>query len=285
MSYSFFRILLLSCLVASGYTAKAQKAELELSWQDFQQKKIAPGLRWYQLHSSEPFDSPQSINILRVQTRHRKLDLLYHPDSLITTGNYAQAAQALAAVNAGFFDMAQGGSVTYLKKDGRVAAKNKAQLAARNSVVLRGAFWISKQGKVRIEPPKPSSYYTRKARIDDVLFSGPLLLVNGQPLPLDSTSFTLDRHPRTCACLQSRNRLLLITVDGRHQEAAGLSLPELTDILLALQCQSAINLDGGGSTTMYIQGEATQGIVNFPSDNRTFDHYGQRRVANVIVVF
>lgn len=43
----------------------------------------------------------------------------------------------------------------------------------------------------------------------------------------------------------------------------------------------ALNLDGGGSTTMWVKGE---GVINYPTDNKRFDHYGQRRIRNYIMV-
>lgn len=262
----------------------AQNTARDLHLKEFQQDRIAPGLRWYHLQTADYFDSPQSINILAIRTKRRTVDLLYQPDTLIRTADYATFVEATAAINAGFFNMQQGGSVTYVKKDGQVLAQNQEGLLQRNSVVIRGAFVITNRGQILIETPKSTDFYTRDLQYDDVLLSGPLLIKEGKRIPLDSTTFTLGRHPRTCACLTTKNRLWLLTADGRHSDAAGLSLPELTDLLVALKCTSAINLDGGGSTTMYIRGQSDKGIVNYPSDNRTFDHRGQRKVANVIVV-
>jgi exopolysaccharide biosynthesis protein len=45
-----------------------------------------------------------------------------------------------------------------------------------------------------------------------------------------------------------------------------------------------MNLDGGGSTTMYIKKQSDNGVVNYPSDNKQFDHYGERKVANIIYI-
>lgn len=75
--------------------------------------------------------------------------------------------------------------------------------------------------------------------------------------------------------------MILVTVDGRHDQSRGMNLHELTDLMISLGCREAINLDGGGSTTMWL---ADQGVVNMPSDNKKFDHEGERPVANVIVV-
>ncbi|MCR5821837.1 MAG: phosphodiester glycosidase family protein, partial [Bacteroidales bacterium] len=61
-----------------------------------------------------------------------------------------------------------------------------------------------------------------------------------------------------------------------------LTLPELELVMKWLGCREAINLDGGGSTTMYVR--EAGGVVNYPSDNRRYDHEGQRPVANAIII-
>jgi exopolysaccharide biosynthesis protein len=48
-----------------------------------------------------------------------------------------------------------------------------------------------------------------------------------------------------------------------------------------LGCVSAINFDGGGSSALWVKGE---GIVNYPTDNRKWDHEGERKVANILYV-
>ena len=63
-----------------------------------------------------------------------------------------------------------------------------------------------------------------------------------------------------------------------------MSLPELQRFLIKLNCIHAINLDGGGSTTMWAQFDDLQGIINCPSDNGKFDNKGERKVANTLVL-
>jgi exopolysaccharide biosynthesis protein len=46
----------------------------------------------------------------------------------------------------------------------------------------------------------------------------------------------------------------------------------------------AINLDGGGSSTLWANTDELNGVLNFPPDNDTFDHRGERKVANAILV-
>ena len=70
-------------------------------------------------------------------------------------------------------------------------------------------------------------------------------------------------------------KFLMITVDGRSESSGGLSLYDLADYLLSIGAVDAMNLDGGGSTTMYLDGK----VVNTPSDQT-----GERKVGDAIVV-
>lgn len=280
----YLRPLFVLLLFCSPIYLTAQKAALDIPWKDFKKEKINPGLFWYQWQTHNLFSSNQSINILKVKLNKRSLDLIYQGNTLLETSEQAEQVNAMAAINGGFFNTKQGGSVTYIKKDGAVLAQNQGDLKSRGSVVIRGALVVGQDGKVTIQTPLNPENYTSNAAVDDVLLSGPLLVEDGLLIPLDSSKFNLDRHPRTCACTTNKKQVLLLTIDGRNKEAVGMSLPELSQLLKALGCQDAINLDGGGSTTMYIAGQAQQGIVNFPSDNKKFDHDGQRKVSNVLVV-
>ena len=58
-----------------------------------------------------------------------------------------------------------------------------------------------------------------------------------------------------------------------------MTIPQLTYLMRQLGCTHAINLDGGGSTTLWT---AVHGTVSHPSDNATFDHHGQRPVPNIL---
>jgi len=76
-------------------------------------------------------------------------------------------------------------------------------------------------------------------------------------------SFVASRNPRTLAGVRSDGRILLVTIDGRRPGwSAGATLPEAARVMRALGAREALNLDGGGSTTMTVKGA----VVNFPSD-------------------
>ncbi|HMP32043.1 MAG TPA: phosphodiester glycosidase family protein, partial [Saprospiraceae bacterium] len=125
--------------------------------------------------------------------------------------------------------------------------------------------------------------WDKNIRWENVIESGPLLIMKNMKMPLDYNPFNQNRHPRTCACI-TQDDILFFTIDGRTNEAYGLNLFELTDFLLAFDCIDAINFDGGGSTTMYIKDFGASGIVNMPCDNRLFDHMGERKVSNAIII-
>jgi exopolysaccharide biosynthesis protein len=90
-------------------------------------------------------------------------------------------------------------------------------------------------------------------------------------------TFASDRHPRTAVGRMTNGKLLLVTVDGRQpQTSIGMSLYTLADLLLELGAVEAINLDGGGSTTMVVKHK----VMNKPSDQT-----GERPVSDAILMF
>ncbi len=89
-------------------------------------------------------------------------------------------------------------------------------------------------------------------------------------------AFLENRHPRTFVGIdRDTTTLFLCTVDGRQEASAGMSFEEMASFLLSVGAWDAINLDGGGSTTMVVNGE----VVNSPSDVK-----GERAVANSLMV-
>jgi exopolysaccharide biosynthesis protein len=97
-------------------------------------------------------------------------------------------------------------------------------------------------------------------------------------------SFNDSRYGRSGAGIAAANHLILITVDGNTSGSAGMTIPEFAQLFKVFGCVRAMNLDGGGSATMWIKGQPENGIVSHPSDNKTFDHKGERAVANAVVI-
>ncbi|GAB3792916.1 phosphodiester glycosidase family protein [Nocardioides ungokensis] len=83
------------------------------------------------------------------------------------------------------------------------------------------------------------------------------------------------RNPRTLAGVDAQGRTVLVTVDGRSTQDLGLSIPEAADVARSLGVVDAINLDGGGSTTMVADGQ----VINHPSDAT-----GERPVGDALLI-
>lgn len=89
-------------------------------------------------------------------------------------------------------------------------------------------------------------------------------------------NFVMQRHPRTAMGVRADGTWVLVVVDGRRPTLSiGMTLAELAQLMKSLGCKDALNLDGGGSSTMYLYGQ----VVNIPSDLA-----GERPVSDAILV-
>lgn len=112
-----------------------------------------------------------------------------------------------------------------------------------------------------------------------LLTGGPLLVEGGRPVfqyTLEGLAGSLAaRHPRTAVGVTGDGQMLLVTVDGRQPGVSvGVTFEELSFLMLELGAVEAMGLDGGGSTTAWVNGQ----VVNQVSDG------SQRVVANGIIV-
>ena len=100
--------------------------------------------------------------------------------------------------------------------------------------------------------------------VNHILSGGPYLVKDGEVF-VDMTAEKLasigGRNPRTAIGYTADNHLILLTADGREGASIGLTLNELANLMKQLGCVNAMNLDGGGSTVMYVNGH----VVNKPA--------------------
>ncbi len=252
----------------------------KIKWES---KKIAPGLVWKSSHTVLNDSIPQNINILVINLHKRDFSILYNPKKNVIVSKQAVNAAALAAVNGGFFNIKDGGSATYIKTGGLIIDADTARKWSRNSN-MTGAVLIDKKGHVAIDPAMTNSFYNEHPELQDVLITGPLLITRKGKMQLPSTSLVKNKHPRTAIGKIGNHKIILVTLDGRTDQASGVTLNELADIMSLLRCKDAVNLDGGGSTTMWISGKPFNGIVNMPCDNKKFDHAGERKVSDILII-
>lgn len=299
--------LFIVLLLAISFCSHAQNDSLTLVNTTWQTQVLGKGITWKSFHfqNKSLFNANENINIIEISPKQKRYRLhVAHSDSLEPTSQLALRSHALAAINGSFFKMRgpdpdenkkvngkpvlerskldYNRSVVYLRENNLVIAENKEKDNTRKRH-QQGSITIDKR-KVSIVKDSADINWEHQLKGEDVLSTGPVMILNGIDQKLPNDAFDNDRHPRTAIGKKSDGTVVLLVVDGRTAESAGMSIPELQKIFRWLHCTEAINLDGGGSTTMYIKGRPFNGVVNYPTDNKKWDHEGEREVANVLVI-
>jgi hypothetical protein len=206
-----------------------------------------------------------------------------------------------------WFDSAWGAVVDTLTGSARVVVSGRrgSVISADTSLALTRIPWSG--GVLVLGPRAPSPLRGRLLRalrpnsrveIDvrltplhprEVVGGFPILVRDSMEVPgLDSAgsaTFAPARHPRTVVGVASGGRrLFLITIDGRQPgSSVGTTLRESAQLALALGATEAINLDGGGSTTMVVTRQGTD-TTRFEVVNKPSDPQGERAVGNALVI-
>ena len=284
---------LLAATLLLSVAAFAQSDSLTFTNANWKVKNIDKGITLKEFHftgDSKIFDSNQYISIVEINTKKAKgrFALASNLGYITPTSKFAKDSNAVVAMNGSFYNMKKPyNSVCYFKKHGIEEFVFNENMAQRDN----GAVAISAKGKLSVhaaDPANPGNIapaQTWPARLDaiSVISSGPVLIIDGKNARLDENSFNRNRHPRSAVGAKGK-KIYLVTVDGRNADnAQGVSLWEFTKIMRWIGAEDAINMDGGGSTTLYVEGENGTGIVNHPSDNKKFDREGERHVVNSLL--
>lgn len=281
------KIVLLSFFsLAFGYFAFAQNTDsLALVNAPWEKQKIAAKTKLITHHFNQKdlFLANQFISYIEIKRKGNAPLFALGNEVKVkkTTSTFGKELGAIAAINGTFFDVANGGSVDFIKMNGTVVKENVLGKNGKRVRHQEAAIVINDQGKLALKKWDKTPNWENNLAEKDVMLSGPLLLFNKSLEELDTTSFTKARHPRSAIGIKANGKVIVLTVDGRQENSAGMSLYELAKVMRWLGCISAINLDGGGSTALWV---AETGVVNHPSDNKKWDHDGERKVANVVIL-
>jgi exopolysaccharide biosynthesis protein len=182
----------------------------------------------------------------------------------LTVSEFARHRGAMVAVNGDYFDTALN-PVGLAMGDGEVWARADER-ERREEVVGVGTR------RVRIFP-RAAPLREPKRWMTGAVSGWPMVVEGCKPvarLP-GSDHFTHAPHPRTAVGLSAdRRRLLLVVADGRREGVPGPTLTELAAVLVEVGACTALNLDGGGSSALWLRDR----IVNRPSDG------AERKVSN-----
>lgn len=291
-------LLALVCFGATEATGQAVAGESccpAISDEAWSRDTLAPGVVWHSGHFESVFGRPQQINIIELVAGVDSVQLevtaaVLHGRESMTTSALGALEDALFAVNGGFAHGGPNSSNSGLIKIDGVVLPHLREEPPELRFVGSGALGIDDTGIVRFRARDGDAWEDEWPEVPTALAGGHLLLMDGQMLPdIAGERFVSDRearhsgraHPRTAICTTADGSTLLVAIDGRHDGTAeGLTLRELATFLASQACAEALNLDGGGSTTMWIDG---RGVVNHPSDNGRFDREGERAIRSAIV--
>lgn len=182
------------------------------------------------------------------------------------TSSIAEDSGAVLAVNGDYYGFRNSG---YVIRNGvlyRAVSGNNEDLV----IDSEGNFSIVSESEVTAQSLLDAGAW-------QVLSFGPALVADGEIAVSSNTEVGKSKssNPRTAIGQVSPLHYIFIVSDGRTDESEGLSLLELAELFAERGCTVAYNLDGGGSSTMWFNGQ----IVNIPTDGRT---YGERKVSDIV---
>lgn len=245
--------------------------------------------------TGEIFGMPQTVSLFRYPAGAFVTDIVDDPgrdpsvsqDSPVAsdplrpatvTSAFASRYGAFAAINGSYFNVRTLFPVTFVRDGGSIEGSTTTKETSR----VDG--FVGTDGKDILIALSDTASYIRNAKgMKDILAAGPVLMLDGKVRSgWPYKPFFTGRHPRTVIGKDGAGMIYFIVIDGRFPgDAVGMTIEQTGELCRMLGLKDAVNLDGGGSSTMWIKG---LGVVSHPCDNRKFDHEGERVVPNAILV-
>lgn len=272
--------LILWALTAVGANKRDSLLIIKADWKV---TTTPEGLTHKQAQIKGLFNSVQSINLIEIPRSAKMKVGIAGDEGMKRTSQQATEKGALAAINGTYYNMVTGNSVCFYKINDQVLdTTTNGEFKSRVNGVIREV-----KGNIEIIGWNKEIEANYKKNKGTVLASGPIMVDNGRISDWSKCDkkFIETRHPRSAIFTKKNGTIVFLTVDGRSEgNAAGMSIPELAYLAKILGAEDAINLDGGGSTTLWLKGAPENGVLNYPSDNKLFDHKGERSVSNIFYV-
>jgi exopolysaccharide biosynthesis protein len=243
-------------------------------------------------------DPNYSLHVMRINLKDPRVSIRVSrggpdPDgdgpwltTLLPTSEIAERDKYDVAINGDFFD-AQSTKDIEGKNTGYIRGKAAAPVGM---AMTDGVLWhrpenarpyleITTAKIAKLTETDPADPIDTNAV--EIVGGGQIIERDGRAIPFAS-SFATNRHPRTVVGIDATGtQLTFLVVDGRQPKLSiGMTLAELSHEMIQLGCTAAINLDGGGSTTLVYRDPQTKklAIMNSPSDSK------ERSVADVLGV-
>ncbi len=272
-TFKTYLSILLACLTItaaaqSGTNYAAVLANADWGWQ------TCDGVTYGKASFTDLYGNPQRLSIAKYSSESMYTMLFDKEYSTKGTNGLAAEAGATVAINGSYFNMSNNTSCTALWVDGiEVAATTEAEFARCNGVIC------FKDGSFTILPYGSSTTSTQLAtwgkNYESFLVTGPIIRRNGTSQnPYIGGEGFYGPHPRTMLGKCADGTIYMIVMEGRMDGASGFSLPNMVSLAEDLGMTDAINLDGGGSSTLWV---SDAGIINRTSDGSV------RKVPNIVI--
>ena len=186
------------------------------------------------------------------------------------TSTISKSVNAILAINGDYYGVQEKG---YVLKNGTIyrstASKNQEDLV----IYQDGSFKIINESEVDVDALLKDGAY-------NILSFGPALVQNGNVTVNinEEVGKSMASNPRTAIGIIDDLHYVFVVSDGRTNESEGLSLYELAGFMQSLGAVTAYNLDGGGSSTMYFDGN----VINNPTTNG--NKISERGVSDIVYI-
>lgn len=210
--------------------------------------QVATGVETRYEHWKGSAGNQDTISIVRLNPHHIHLSIGYQPDTPLSMADWMSQTHALAAINGGYFDK-KNHPIALLVSDGQVMGTSYEGFG--------GMLAVDKEGTITLRSLNQHPYSSDE-QLQQATQSWPMLILNGQVTNFQSNGVS-DR--RSVVAIDNQGRLLFIA-----SPSMAFSLSEFADQLAAsdLSIQTALNLDGGASTSLYTNGKSSQDIAIDP---------------------
>jgi len=235
-------------------------------------------------------DDNISINLTETTVNHTQV---YVADVTVSSSEYLKTA---FAQNSFGTNVTAKTSVTAADNDAILAVNgdyygaNSSGYVIRNGVVYRdtvrensnnGDLAIYKDGSFKIVYEEQiSADQLVKDGVVNLLAFGPALVENGEIVvgKNQEVGQAMASNPRTAIGIIDENHYIIVVSDGRTSESEGLSLYQLAEVMKSYGAKTAYNLDGGGSSTLYFNGQ----VINKPTTGG--NKISERAVSDIVYI-
>ena len=261
-----FLVVAANILSQSEYVSVLANADWNWQTQD--------GVEYGKASFSDLYGAPQVVSIARYSQAALNTSLYDKEHSTQGTNSLAVEAGATAAINGSYFNMSNLTSCTALWIDGTEIATTAPEEFARCNGII--GF---KDGVFSIEPYGSGTTAAQLAawgaKYDSFVATGPILRRGGVSMDanIGGEGF-YGPHPRTMLGKCADGTVYMVVAEGRMNGATGFALENLVKLAEDFGMTDAINLDGGGSSTLWVAGA---GVINRTSDGSV------RKVPNIII--